>query len=51
MDYFALATGLKLFWFEANREKNQIDYKPDGSSTAIHASDPKVGFFACEAAS
>ena len=36
---FALATGIKFFWFEANWEKNQVDYKPDGSGTAIHASD------------
>lgn len=39
MDDFALATGIKFFWFEANWEKNQTDYKPDGSGTAIHASD------------
>ena len=38
LDY-ALATGIKFFWFEANWEKNQVDYKPDGSGTAIHASD------------
>jgi pimeloyl-ACP methyl ester carboxylesterase len=37
LDY-ALATGIKFFWFEANWEKNQVDYKPDGSGTAIHAS-------------
>jgi pimeloyl-ACP methyl ester carboxylesterase len=36
---FALATGTKFFWFEANWEKNQEDYKPDGSPTAIHAAD------------
>jgi hypothetical protein len=36
---FALATGTKFFWFEANWEKNQEDYKPDGSTTAIHAGD------------
>ena len=39
MDDFALATGIKFFWFEANWEKNQTDYKPDGPGTAIHASD------------
>ncbi len=39
LDDFALATGTKFFFFEANWEKNQIDYKPDGSSTGIHAGD------------
>ena len=34
---FGLATGTKFFWFEANWEKNQEDYKPDGSSSSIHA--------------
>ena len=36
---FALATGTKFFFFEANWEKNQVDYKPDGSPNAIHAGD------------
>ncbi|MFZ4774282.1 MAG: esterase/lipase family protein [Terrimicrobiaceae bacterium] len=36
---FALATGTKFFFFEANWEKNQEDYKPDGSTTVIHSGD------------
>ncbi len=36
---FALATGTKFFWFEANWERNQRTDKPDGSTGAIHAGD------------
>ena len=45
---FALATGTKFFFFEANWEKNQVDYKPDGSPTAIHAGDWRYLYTASE---
>ena len=45
---FALATGTKFFFFQANWEKNQVDYKPDGSTTVIHAGDWRYFYSANE---
>ncbi|MDD5201253.1 MAG: alpha/beta hydrolase [Terrimicrobiaceae bacterium] len=45
---FALFTGTKFGFFQANWEKNQIDYKPDGSTDAIHGGDWRYAYDASE---